>query len=202
MDSEGFIVITDSESGMICDICPDMGYGLVIHVACAHGPWRRSGPMIVKPASRVERIAILLVFRSQIEAIVRSKGIDLVERAAFLYVNIRYLFGGSLNQTLSWTGFVFHTLSGTPSMSPSEALVLPSKEEIISRWSGLSTEQVESQIMDFTFEQDQDRLEELLLDDVYVWIKDLVGSDGGMYRHFVIIDYNLCSIVRLFFRTK
>ena len=87
-------------------------------------------------------------------------------------------------------------------MSPSEALVLPSKEEIISRWSGLSTEQVESQIMDFTFEQDQDRLEELLLDDVYVWIKDLVGSDGGMYRHFVIIDYNLCSIVRLFFRTK
>ena len=62
-------------------------------------------------------------------------------------------------------------------MSPGEALVLPSKEEIMSRWPGLSTEQVESLIMDYIFEQD--RLEGFQLDDVYVRIKELVESDGG-----------------------
>ena len=62
-------------------------------------------------------------------------------------------------------------------MSPGEALVLPSKEEIMSRWPGLSIEQVESLIMDYIFEQD--RLEGFQLDDVYVRIKELVESDGG-----------------------
>ena len=56
-------------------------------------------------------------------------------------------------------------------------MVLPSKEEIMSRWPGLSTEQVESLIMDYMFEHDQ--LEEFQLDDVYVRIKELVESDGG-----------------------
>jgi nuclear pore complex protein Nup133 len=71
----------------------------------------------------------------------------------------------------------FTLFSGAPSISPSEALVLPSKEEIMSRWPGLSTEQVESLIMDYMFEHDQ--LEEFQLDDVYVRIKELVESDGG-----------------------
>ena len=56
-------------------------------------------------------------------------------------------------------------------------MVLPSKEEIMSRWPGLSTEKVESLIMDYIFEQD--RLEGFELDDVYVRIKELVESDGG-----------------------
>jgi nuclear pore complex protein Nup133 len=71
----------------------------------------------------------------------------------------------------------FTLFSGAPSISPSEALVLPSKEEIMSRWPGLSTEQVDSLIMDYIFEQDQ--LEEFQLDDVYVRMKELVESDGG-----------------------
>ena len=71
----------------------------------------------------------------------------------------------------------FTLFSEAPSISPSEALVLPSKEEIMSRWPGLSTEQVESLIMDYIFEQDQ--LEGFQLDDVYVRIRELVESDGG-----------------------
>ena len=47
----------------------------------------------------------------------------------------------------------------------------------MSRWPGLSAEQVESLIMDYIFEQD--RLEGFQLDDVYVRIKELVESDGG-----------------------
>lgn len=47
----------------------------------------------------------------------------------------------------------------------------------MSRWPGLSTEQVENLIMDYMFEHDQ--LEEFQLDDVYVRIKELVESDGG-----------------------
>jgi nuclear pore complex protein Nup133 len=56
-------------------------------------------------------------------------------------------------------------------------LVLPSKEEIMSRWPGLSAEPVESLIMDYIFEQEQ--LEGFQLDDVYVRIKELMESDGG-----------------------
>jgi nuclear pore complex protein Nup133 len=68
--------------------------------------------------------------------------------------------------------------SGALSISPTEALVLPSKEEIVSRWPGLSIEEVESLNMDYTFEQD--KLGEFGLDDeVYVRIKELVESDGG-----------------------
>lgn len=55
--------------------------------------------------------------------------------------------------------------------------MLPSKEEIVSRWPGLSTEQVETLMMDYTSEQDQ--LGEIILDDVYVRIRELVESDGG-----------------------
>ena len=69
----------------------------------------------------------------------------------------------------------FTLFSGAPPKSPSEALALPSTEEIVSRWPGLSTEEVESLIMDYTFEQDQ--LGELKLDDVYVRIKELVEGD-------------------------
>jgi nuclear pore complex protein Nup133 len=47
----------------------------------------------------------------------------------------------------------------------------------LSRWPGLSAEQLESLVMDYIFEQD--RLEVFQLDDVYIRIKELVESDGG-----------------------
>ena len=47
----------------------------------------------------------------------------------------------------------------------------------MSRWPGLSTEQVETLMMDYTSEQDQ--LGEIILDDVYARIRELVESDGG-----------------------
>ena len=75
------------------------------------------------------------------------------------------------------TALYFTLFAGAPSISPGEALLLPSKDEIVSRWPGLSTEQVESLIMDYTFEQD--RLREIRLDDVHVRIRALVESDGG-----------------------
>ena len=83
----------------------------------------------------------------------------------------------TLTERYRGTALYFILFSGAPSISPSEALVLPSKEEIMSRWPGLSTEQVESLIMDYIFEQD--RLEGFQLDDVCVRIKELVESDGG-----------------------
>ncbi|KAF8798054.1 hypothetical protein BYT27DRAFT_7203757 [Phlegmacium glaucopus] len=83
----------------------------------------------------------------------------------------------ALTERYRGTALYFTLFSGVPSKSPGEALMLPSKEEIVSRWPGLSTEQVESLITDYTFEQDQ--LGEIKLDDVYVRIKELVESDGG-----------------------
>jgi len=83
----------------------------------------------------------------------------------------------TLTERYRGTALYFTLFSGAPSTSPSEALALPSREEIVSRWPGLSTEEVESLIMDYTFEQDQ--LGESKLDDVYVRIKELVEGDGG-----------------------
>lgn len=84
----------------------------------------------------------------------------------------------ALTERYRGTALYFTLFSGAPSISPTEALVLPSKEEIVSRWPGLSTEQVESLIMDYTFEQDQ--LGEFKLDDVHIRIKELVESDGDL----------------------
>jgi len=39
-------------------------------------------------------------------------------------------------------------------IQPSEALVIPSKSEIVSRWPGMSEDQVNSIIMDYNYEQD------------------------------------------------
>ena len=83
----------------------------------------------------------------------------------------------ALTERYRGTALYFTIFTGAPSISPSEALIVPSKEEIMSRWPGLSTEQVESLIMDYIFEQD--RLGGFQLDDVYVRIKELVESDGG-----------------------
>jgi len=81
----------------------------------------------------------------------------------------------ALNERYRGTALYFTLFSGAPSTSPSGALILPSKEEIVSRWPGLSTEQVESLIMDYMFEQDQ--LAKFELDDVYDRIKELAKSD-------------------------
>jgi len=83
----------------------------------------------------------------------------------------------ALTERYRGTALYFTFCSGAPSTSPGEALMLPSKEEIVSRWPGLSTEQVETLMMDYTSEQDQ--LGEIILDDVYVRIRELVESDGG-----------------------
>ena len=83
----------------------------------------------------------------------------------------------TLTERYRGTALYLTLFSGAPSISPDAALILPSKEEIVSRWPGLSSEQVESLIMDYTFEQDQ--LGEIKLDDVYVRIKELVESDIG-----------------------
>jgi len=83
----------------------------------------------------------------------------------------------ALTERYRGTALYFTVFTGAQSISPSEALVLPSKEEIMSRWPGLSAEQEESLVMDYIFEQD--RLEGFQLDDVYVRIKELVESDGG-----------------------
>jgi len=39
-------------------------------------------------------------------------------------------------------------------IQPSEALAIPSREEIMSRWPGMSEDQVNSIIMDYNYEQD------------------------------------------------
>ena len=83
----------------------------------------------------------------------------------------------ALTERYRGTALYFTLFSGAATISPGEALMLPSKEEIVSRWPGLSTEQVESLIMDYTFEQDQ--LGEIKLDDVHVRIKELVESDDS-----------------------
>lgn len=58
-----------------------------------------------------------------------------------------------------------------PIIQPSEALMIPSMEEIMSRWPGMSPEQVESLIRDYNSEQD--RLGELELEDIFLRIHEL-----------------------------
>ena len=58
-----------------------------------------------------------------------------------------------------------------PIVQPSEALMIPSMEEIMSRWPGMSPEQVESLIRDYNSEQD--RLGELELEDIFLRIHEL-----------------------------
>ncbi|KAJ3516620.1 hypothetical protein NLJ89_g1011 [Agrocybe chaxingu] len=63
----------------------------------------------------------------------------------------------------------------SPIVQPSEALMIPSYEEITSRWPGLSTDQVESLITDYNSEQD--RLGELDLDDIFTRIHELASQE-------------------------
>jgi len=60
-----------------------------------------------------------------------------------------------------------------PVIHPSEALVIPSTEEIVSRWPGMSAEQIESLTIDYNSEQD--RLGELDLEDIFLRIHELAG---------------------------
>ena len=73
---------------------------------------------------------------------------------------------------------LYHTLCSTlqhddPIVQPSEALIIPSTEEIVSRWPGMSTEQVELLVNDYNSEQD--RLGELQLEDIFLRIHELAG---------------------------
>jgi len=62
-----------------------------------------------------------------------------------------------------------------PIVQPSEALMIPSTEEIMSRWPGMSPEQVESLIRDYNSEQD--RLGELDLEDIFLRVHELAVSE-------------------------
>lgn len=57
--------------------------------------------------------------------------------------------------------------------SPDVALVIPTEAEITSRWPGLSSEQVNALVQDYTLECD--KLGELNLDDVYDRIRELAA---------------------------
>lgn len=61
-----------------------------------------------------------------------------------------------------------------PIIQPSEALMIPSTEEIVSRWPGMSSEQIESSIVDYNSEQD--RLGELDLEDTFLRIHELAEN--------------------------
>ncbi|KDR81643.1 hypothetical protein GALMADRAFT_239719 [Galerina marginata CBS 339.88] len=60
-------------------------------------------------------------------------------------------------------------------LDPAEALMIPSTEEIVSRWPGMSTDQVDSMIRDYNSEQD--RLGEWELDGVFGRIKELAEAE-------------------------
>lgn len=62
-----------------------------------------------------------------------------------------------------------------PIIGPNEALMIPSKEEIASRWPGMSVEQVEALINDYNSEQDT--LGELDLGDVFTRIHELAAGE-------------------------
>jgi nuclear pore complex protein Nup133 len=57
--------------------------------------------------------------------------------------------------------------------SPDSALVIPTETEITSRWPGLSSEQVDALLQDYT--QECDKLGELDLNDVYERIRELAA---------------------------
>jgi len=58
--------------------------------------------------------------------------------------------------------------------SPAEALLIPSREVIVSRWPGMSTEQVEALNADYTSEQDQ--LGEWELDGIFERIREMANQ--------------------------
>lgn len=58
---------------------------------------------------------------------------------------------------------------------PDEALLVPSEEEIKSRWPGMSPEQVQSIAEDYDWERD--RLGEFNLEDAFSRIRDLAQHD-------------------------
>lgn len=60
-----------------------------------------------------------------------------------------------------------------PLIQPSEALMIPTNEEMASRWPGMSTDQIEALGRDYIAEQD--RLGDLELDDVFTRIQELAA---------------------------
>ncbi|KIL69792.1 hypothetical protein M378DRAFT_69338 [Amanita muscaria Koide BX008] len=62
-----------------------------------------------------------------------------------------------------------------PYVSPDEALIIPSSIEIVSRWPGMSAEQVEAIVQDYDFERDQ--LGDYDLNDVYHRVRELAEED-------------------------
>ena len=58
-----------------------------------------------------------------------------------------------------------------PLIPPSEALLIPKPDEMVSRWPGMSTDQIEALEGDYISEQD--RLGELELDDIFTRIHEL-----------------------------
>ncbi|KAF8910963.1 methyltransferase type 11 [Gymnopilus junonius] len=58
--------------------------------------------------------------------------------------------------------------------TPAEALQIPPRDVVVSRWPGMSTEQVESLEADYTFEQD--RLGEWELDGIFERIREMAGQ--------------------------
>ncbi|CAA7271672.1 unnamed protein product [Cyclocybe aegerita] len=85
-------------------------------------------------------------------------------------LNLRYQ-GTALYVTLC---SILHRADG-PIVQPSEALMIPSPEEITSRWPGLSMDQVESLITDYNSEQD--RLGDLDLDDIFTRIHEMASQE-------------------------
>lgn len=53
--------------------------------------------------------------------------------------------------------------------------MIPSTEEIMSRWPGMSPEQIESLICDYNSEQD--RLGELELEDIFLRVHELAANE-------------------------
>ena len=61
-------------------------------------------------------------------------------------------------------------------IGPDEALEIPTQEELISRWPGMSPEQLETIVNDYTFEMDT--LGELELDEeLFLRVKELAAQD-------------------------
>ncbi|PPR00501.1 hypothetical protein CVT24_005524 [Panaeolus cyanescens] len=69
-------------------------------------------------------------------------------------------------------------LDTIPAVDPSESLVVPTLEEITSRWPGMSGDQVEMLQGDYAWEQDT--LGELLLEDIYMRIQELAEQKRMM----------------------
>lgn len=76
-----------------------------------------------------------------------------------------------LNTALYATFYVTLAQDERSEISPDEALLVPSEDEIRSRWPGMSPDQVQSIAEDYDWERD--RLGEFNLEDAYSRVRDL-----------------------------